>query len=308
MFHFILDANTKTLTVDLYDTRGSENLNVSDLIDAKTSDKPLSSQEKPPKLSSLPKLQLKAVENVLVESAESLDSFVCQFSRLNSDLDIVANLLYETYHEGTPPDFVTAPVGVGDVIAALFSEDETWYRAFVSSLQPDGSVCVTFMDYGNLESIPKSDIARRVRYLAKELLRYPPMRGVTCSLSRVSTDGQRFSWTPRAHKAFVHYVVEKEFRARLSSDSEPYQTILEEDSGSIHAWLKRERLVSSGENEPEVVLDDFYELEMDVGTSCDVYVTSVVTPEKFFVQQAANSEAIDKGWLTFPFFAWVYLC
>jgi hypothetical protein len=286
------------LTIDLFDTRGSDNLNVLNVLSAKTSGKPSANQEKLPKLAALPKLQLKDVENVLIESAASLDSFVCQFSRFNHELETVRNMMHETYHEGTPPDFVTAPLEVGDVIASMFTEDETWYRAFVSGLKPDGSVSVTFIDYGNSETISKSDIGQRVRRLAKELLRYPAMRGVVCSLSRVSTDGKRYSWTPRAHEAFVRYVVGKEFRARLSSDSEPYKTILEDKSGSLHAWLVREKLVTSRETEPDIVQDDFYELEVDVGTSCDVYVTSVVNPDKFFVQQAANADAIDKGWLT----------
>lgn len=286
------------MTIDLFDTRGSDNLNVLNVLSAKTSGKPSANQEKLPKLAALPKLQLKDVENVLIESAASLDSFVCQFSRFNHELDTVMNMMHETYHEGTPPDFVTAPLEVGDVIASMFTEDETWYRAFVSGLKPDGGVSVTFIDYGNSETISKSDIGQRVRRLAKELLRYPAMRGVVCSLSRVSTDGKRYSWTPRAHEAFVRYVVEKEFRARLSSDSEPYKTILEDKSGSLHAWLVREKLVTSRETEPDIVQDDFYELEVDVGTSCDVYVTSVDNPEKFFVQQAANADAIDKGWFT----------
>jgi tudor domain-containing protein 1/4/6/7 len=269
-------------------------LNILNVLSAKTS----KSQEKLPKLAALPRLQLKDVENVLVESAESLDSFVCQFSRFNRDLETVADMMYEMYQQGTPPNFVTIPLQVGDVIAAMFTEDETWYRATVSGKNPDGSVSVTFIDYGNSETISKSDVGQRVRYLGKDLLRYPPMRGVACSLSRVSTDGQRFSWTPRAHEAFVRYVVEKEFRARLSSDSEPYKTILEDKSGSLHTWLVREKLVASKESEPEVVQDDFYELEVEVGTSCDVYVTSVINPENFFIQQVANTEAIDKGWFS----------
>ena len=295
ILYFVLDLNTRTLTVDLFDTRGSDNLNILNVLNDKTSGKPSKSQEKPPKLASLPKLQLKDVENVLVESAESLDNFVCQFCRFNNDLDTVADMMYEMYHQGTPPGFVTTPLQVGDVIAALFSEDETWYRASVSCVNPDGSVSVMFIDYGNSETISKTDIGQRVRYLGKELLRYPVMRGVVCSLSRVSTDGKRYSWTPRAHEAFVRYVVEKEFRARLSSDSEPYKTILEEKSGSIHTWLAREKLVKTSETEPEVVQDDFYELEVEAGTSCDVYVTAVVNPEQFFVQQAANADAIDNG-------------
>ena len=286
------------MTIDLIDTRGSKNLNILNALSGKTSEKSSKSQEKLPKLVALPKLQLKDVENVLVESAESLDSFVCQFSRFNHDLNTVADMMYDVYHQGTPPDFVTTPLQVGDVMAAIFSEDGTWYRATVSDKNPDGSVCVTFIDYGNSESISKADIAQKVRYLTKDLLRYPPLRGVACSLSRVSTDGQRFSWTPRAHDAFVRYVVDKSFRARLSSDSEPYKTILEDKSGSLHTWLVREKLVAGKDSEPEVVQDDFYELEVEVGTSCDVYVTSVVNPENFFVQQVANTEAIDKGWFT----------
>ena len=288
------------MTIDLYDTRGPNDANIHDVLREKTAGKP-SSDEKLPKLLSLPKLQLKDVENVLVESAESLDSFVCQFTRFNHDLDTVADMMYQMYHEGTPPAFVSKPLAVGDVVAAMFSEDETWYRASVSGLKPDGSVEVIFIDYGNSELIPKADLPRRVRHLSKELLRYPAMRGVNCALSRVSIDGQRFSWTPRAHDAFVRHVVEKEFRARMGSEREPYVTILEDKSESIHAWLTRETLVSTKESEAEVVQEDFSEHVLEAGTSCGVYVTCVVNPEKFYVQQAANGEALDKGWFNNEF-------
>ena len=255
-------------------------------------------EEKLPKLDVLPKLKLKSTENVLVESAESLDSFVCHFSRFDLELNTIDDMVYEVYHGENAPGGIIGPLEVGDLIAAMFAEDETWYRAFVSGKNPDGSVEVTFVDYGNKEVIPHTEISRRAKPLNKEFLRYPAMRGVECALSRVGIDGEQFSWTARAHQAFAQYVVGRSFKAKMNSEVEPYCVNLEEDCGSgIHSWLKRERLLTVGDADPEVVQEDYYELDVDKGTSCDVYVTFVVTPEQFYVQQAVNGEAFDKGTL-----------
>ena len=232
---------------------------------------------------------------MIVESAESLDSFFCQLCRLDDDIETVTDLLHEKYQKGSPPGPINVPLEIGDLLAAMFTEDGFWYRATVSGMKPDGTVEVTFIDYGNKENVPRVEFSRRLKPLTKELLHYPALQGIECSLSRVSSEGEHFSWNPRAHEAFVGYAVGRSFDAKINSESAPYSVNLGDDSGSIHSWLTREGLLAARETDPEVVQEDYYELEVEPGTSFDVYVTSVVNPEQFYVQKAANSEALDRG-------------
>ncbi|XP_046858838.1 tudor domain-containing protein 1-like [Xenia sp. Carnegie-2017] len=155
-----LDGDETTLIVDLFDTSGTENVRIFDELVKKSSTTKASGQRNLLKLSSLPKLGLKDVEDVFVESAESLDNFVCQLSRFNNNIETLADMMYDTYQQETAPDFVSTPLQVDDVIAALYSEDETWYRASVSKHINDGDIEVMFIDYGNSEIIPKSEIGK----------------------------------------------------------------------------------------------------------------------------------------------------
>ena len=280
VFLFFSDGDETTLIVDLFDTSGTENVRIFDELVKKSSTTKATGQRNLLKLSSLPKLGLKDVEDVFVESAESLDYFVCQLSRFNNNIETLADMMYYTYHQETAPDFVSTPLQVDDVIAALYSEDETWYRASVSKHENDGDIEVMFLDYGNSEIIPKSEIGKRVRYLNDELSRFPPMRGLLCCMASIDDNGHHYSWTPRAHYSFVRYVVEKDFKARIMmGDEEPLSVILEDESESIYTWLARNNLMSRKQSEVDVEQDDFYELELETGTLCDVYVTWIKTPQ-----------------------------
>ena len=170
-----------------------------------------------------------------------------------------------------------------------------WYRACVSARKPDGTIEVTFIDYGNKEFVSPGDFARRLKPLTKEMLRYPPMCGIKCLLSRVGSGGETLVWTVHAHEVFVRYVVGKSFRAKIMSQAVPYCVVLEDGAESVLGWLVKEKLVSGQETGNDVEQEDYYELAVQEGSQCDVYVTSVVNPEEFYVQQATNTEALDQG-------------
>jgi len=43
---------------------------------------------------------------------------------------------------------------------AKFSEDDLWYRAKITHLQPGGLVTVVYVDYGNSEAVPLSSVCK----------------------------------------------------------------------------------------------------------------------------------------------------
>lgn len=59
----------------------------------------------------------------------------------------------------TAPSALTSPPKVGDILAAQFSLDRDWYRARVRRVDRDAqSAEVTYIDYGNTESMPWSKL------------------------------------------------------------------------------------------------------------------------------------------------------
>ena len=67
---------------------------------------------------------------------------------------------------------------VGQYVAALFSDDQSWYRAqILSQLQEDGTYNVLFVDYGNCSSVQRSDIVS-----LKEEFFDVPVQAVRCIL------------------------------------------------------------------------------------------------------------------------------
>ena len=70
---------------------------------------------------------------------------------------------------------------VGLPCVAKFSFDNKWYRARVTELGPSGLVTVMYVDYGNTETLPLSDI----RKLLQRFLETPPR--VMCSVCLLYT-------------------------------------------------------------------------------------------------------------------------
>lgn len=67
-------------------------------------------------------------------------------------------------------DYVKCPV-VGDVYGAQFTLDDDWYRARVDALQGSGKVMVTYLDYGNKETLTTT----RLRQLADNMVTVPAL-------------------------------------------------------------------------------------------------------------------------------------
>ena len=105
--------------------------------------------------------------------------------------------LAETYagHAGS-----YTPRGVGELLAARFSEDGCWYRAEAMEVAADGATTVRFIDFGNSEVAPPGGMAA----IAPPLLAYP-LLGVGARLAGVGeTIG---AWDPALLRPFAPLTV-----------------------------------------------------------------------------------------------------
>ncbi|KAL2098863.1 hypothetical protein ACEWY4_005343 [Coilia grayii] len=153
--------------------------NLSNAAAASTTGTSCPSQPYPKHLHSLAELPSKPIRRgVLMEvyicHVNSLDSF---FVQLAEDEDQICSLVKEM-NAGQPcsqsdVDFTT--LKEGDVVSAMYPEDESWYRAVVKKVHQDNSTLVEFIDFGN-EAVVRSNL---VTTLKKKLLDIPRF-GIHC--------------------------------------------------------------------------------------------------------------------------------
>jgi disulfide oxidoreductase YuzD len=67
-------------------------------------------------------------------------------------------------------------LSVGSFYASQFSEDMEWYRVVIEAIYPNGTLCVRYVDYGNKEVVPASNI----RELDSRFLTQPRMVSDVC--------------------------------------------------------------------------------------------------------------------------------
>ena len=86
---------------------------------------------------------------------------------------------------------------VNEVCLAFFSDDQTWSRAAVQKVNPDGTLRIAFIDYGNFEDLDPC----YVRPITKELAKLPK-QARKFSLFGVESSSLNGEWSEEAKKLF----------------------------------------------------------------------------------------------------------
>lgn len=95
-------------------------------------------------------------------------NFALQLGGFSENLDEIIDLC-ETLPDVRPE---LASLEVGTLWGALFSEDSTWYRGLIRSLNEENKTAnVFFIDYGNSDNV---SIETGLRVLPEALLQFPP--------------------------------------------------------------------------------------------------------------------------------------
>ena len=125
------------------------------------------------------------VMDVYVSTASTPANFWCQPAKCsNDDLPLLMDKIQDFYSspKSSSQHRLVDPQ-IGRPCVAQFSDDKVWYRAEVTSFDDD-VVNVCFVDYGNTETIPMSEI----RPITAELVELP-QQAVCCSLSGIEATG-----------------------------------------------------------------------------------------------------------------------
>ena len=270
------DKNQGVHLILLLDTSSGKNLSIGDEITA------LLPQDSQP---SVPQLKLKSGdrENVVVTSVSGPDQIFCQVQKSANDLDglmLDIDSHYQAFDKQQAR--VDQPV-VGGFYMAKYSVDQAWFRAKAMQVSPS-SVEVYYLDYGNSESLPFSEVKQLVAKFASL-----PAQCVECSLVG---DMQGVS-----SEAFKAMTLDMEFVAKVvsiknSGVAEVELYSLDTNESLVH------QLPKSSEKKP-VSADTFQHvavssLEMQPNTKEDMYVTTVESVEEVFCQLSKNAGELDK--------------
>ncbi|KAM5166882.1 tudor domain-containing protein 6 [Callospermophilus lateralis] len=161
---------------------------------------------------------------VYVSHINDLSDFYVQLTEDEAELNRLSERLNDVK---TRPQYHTGPpVQSGDVICAVFPEDNLWYRAVVKEQEPDDLLSVQFIDYGNVSMVHTNKIGRLD--LVNALL---PGLCIHCSL--------RGLWVPDIvnSKEIVHHFSQRTDEAQVRCEfvkfQDRWEVILADERGII---------------------------------------------------------------------------
>ena len=186
---------------------------------------------------------------------------------------------------------------VGQACVAMFSQDDSPYRARIMSIDHSQlSAKVFFVDYGNSDVIPFS----RIYSLPDKFLNTFPCQAIPCCLDCTSepSDG----WTEAATAAFEDLVLEEVFVAEIREKKQEQGesiVVVELLDGDVLVRKRFEGALSmsterSGKAESSAALSllPYPPLEIDTCKPFQAVVTHIVNPSSFYVQPSSVEETL----------------
>ncbi|ESP00578.1 hypothetical protein LOTGIDRAFT_157854 [Lottia gigantea] len=171
--------------------------------------------------------QIKPIDDVqaYISHVEKDNSFYIQFSDHTETINEMSTTLAEFPVEEVPERLTSKYA-----CAAMFSEDQAWYRAIVTKLGP--KVHVHFVDFGNGDDLPVD----KLKELPEDILDVPPY-AFHCKIDGVQT------WSQAAKDLFDSYT-EKEMTVKFLSDSTPFLVQLICEDHNLSRILNRAEVTS----------------------------------------------------------------
>nr|XP_002737010.2 PREDICTED: uncharacterized protein LOC100376221 [Saccoglossus kowalevskii] len=161
--------------------------------------------------------------------------------------------------------------------------DGAWYRAEVVEITGD-KVKVLFVDYGNTETIVRSE----VKMITPQLCSLPPF-SIECMLDISSIDS-----SPDVYTHFSALTLEKTLSVLFLDEQHPYRVSLNHDNQNINRKMADKFYSPNDENKLASHEDRFTKMVFQVGQVEEVFISSVVCPWNFHCQLAnAGTQLTD---------------
>ena len=132
--------------------------------------------------------------------------------------------------------------GNGMVCVAQFSGDGQWYRAVVDMVQNNGTLRVSFFDFGNSEDVT----IERIRRIEDQFVNLP-RQAIKCSLHGVKSFSSVSEWSEEAMEWFNNRILNKECKMQVLSSHKEIQFVEMHDAlGENQAPSINSEFVSAG--------------------------------------------------------------
>ncbi|XP_067050162.1 tudor domain-containing protein 1-like isoform X2 [Acropora muricata] len=182
----------------------------------------------------------------------------------------------------------------GLLCAARFTEDKIWYRALVTGVNSDDTVNVVYVDFGNCETLPFSDI----RKLPDMYLRLP-RQALPLSLVDIKPNGDSTEWQQEDQHNISSLLLNRSMVVDVKGVSDDKMSVLLYDTSGakdvcINAFLvmngycqsaglglvkSREELIAENENAEETQEKEQVETENQVNNNTENETQSVEASE-----------------------------
>lgn len=162
--------------------------------------------------------------DVCVTDVQDPHSFSCQFVKGSEALLDLMDEIAKEYEDLKQGELPLQSSNVGYPCCARFAEDSCWYRAVItnSSAVSSGFLEVKFVDYGNVQNTPVSD----VKELKAKFLDLPAQT-VECALLGIGPENKSKGWSTDAKTLF----------SKLTKDKHIVGEIHEKDPDGKY-WVK----------------------------------------------------------------------
>ncbi|GAB6033485.1 hypothetical protein CHUAL_013370 [Chamberlinius hualienensis] len=186
----------------------------------------------------------------------------------------------------------------GIICSALYSADETWYRAKIVRVTGD-EVEVYFIDYGNSDVCQLNSLK-----ILEEEFRILPGRAVKCSLFNVKSHTGK-EWSDEEADTFANAVLSLNFLVYFKSKTDSGVFVIDMiDSAIFSESSIRYKLISENSFKPAETTDSLYlelsnmsvhlstykKVNFSIGQKLQVFVTWINSPGEFYGQMTSESD------------------
>lgn len=225
--------------------------------------------------------------SVYVSHVVSPEEFYVQLCSSLDELSSLSGQMSQFFSQ-TPPSGNTLKEPLpGMPCCAKFSQDGEWYRGKVKDISPMEGAYVQFVDYGNGESVPFSEIKDPLKSFM-EL----PQQAICCCL-----DVTKDSWSSQELNIFQTAALDKSFDATfIVCDGEKWRVRLESNGVSLMDLFVTKDIAHAQQGEKGVSgvqAKKYLEQALSVGQMEEVFVSHVTDCGEFYIQLSRASEDLQ---------------
>ena len=225
--------------------------------------------------------------SIYVSHIVSPEEFYVQLSSSYDELSSLSGQMSQFFSQTPPSENTLKEPLPGMSCCAKFSQDGKWYRGKVKNISSMEGAYVQFVDYGNGESVPFSEI----KDPPKSFMQLP-QQAICCCL-----DFTKDSWSSQEQILFQTVALDKSFDATfIVCDEKKWRVRLESNGVPVMDLFVTKDIGHEQQGEKKVSgvqAKKYLEQALSVGQMEEVFVSHVTDCGEFYIQLSRTSEDLQ---------------